>query len=63
MIECNKEKCNHRYIGDPKFALKKRFFQHLGYINTNKNESTYRKPFYTTRTFQTKFESHSIKKS
>jgi hypothetical protein len=34
MIECNKENCNQRYIGETKFDLKTRLSQHLGYINT-----------------------------
>ena len=36
MIECNKERCNQRYIGETKFDLKTRLSQHLGYINTKK---------------------------
>ena len=36
MIECNKENCKQRYIGETKFDLKTRISQHLGYINTKK---------------------------
>ena len=36
MIECNKENCNQRYIGETKLNLKTRLSQHLRYINTKK---------------------------
>ena len=32
MIECNKEKCKQRYIGDTKGSLAKRLSEHRGYI-------------------------------
>ena len=36
MIECSKETCKKRYIGETKHDLKTRISQHLGYINTKK---------------------------
>ena len=36
MIECSKETCKKRYIGETKHDLKTRISQHLGYIDTKK---------------------------
>ena len=36
MIECNKETCKQRYIGETKYDLKTRLSQHIGYITTKK---------------------------
>ena len=34
MIECNKEYCKQRYVGQPHRSLKKRLMEHKAYINT-----------------------------
>ena len=36
MIQCNKETCKMRYIGESDRELKKRLSEHKGYINNNK---------------------------
>ena len=41
MIECKKENCKKRYIGETERTLKNRLAEHLGYINTKKiNQAT-----------------------
>ena len=35
MIECNKDQCNQRYIGEGKRKLKHRLAEHIGYIKSN----------------------------
>jgi hypothetical protein len=34
MIECSKEKCKQRYIGEMKRSLSKRLLEHRGYITS-----------------------------
>ena len=38
MIECNKQACNQRYIGETDRTLFDRICEHLGYIRTKKHE-------------------------
>jgi hypothetical protein len=38
MIECNKPKCNQRYIGETERTLHDRICEHVGYIRTLKYE-------------------------
>ena len=41
MIECQKERCQERYIGETERSLKYRISEHIGYINTkNKSKAT-----------------------
>ena len=34
MIECDKERCRARYIGESERPLRKRFSEHKGYVNS-----------------------------
>ena len=36
MIECNKENCKLKYIGESERSMKDRLGEHKGYINNNK---------------------------
>ena len=36
MIQCTKENCQLRYIGESERALYERLSEHIGYIRTNK---------------------------
>ena len=47
MLECNKESCRKRYIGETEREVKKRINEHLGYIR-NKQTNTERKERSTT---------------
>ena len=38
MIECNKPKCNQKYIGEPESTLHDCICEHVGYIRTQKPE-------------------------
>ena len=38
MVECTKDNCKERYIGETERMFKDRIYDHIGYVN-NKNES------------------------
>ena len=40
MIECNKEKCHQRYIGETKRMLKARLADHRGYVANHDTTKT-----------------------
>ena len=37
MIECTKERCNQKYIGETERSLKDRISEHIGYVRTKKS--------------------------
>ena len=38
LIECQKDKCKERYIGETEHSLRTRFTQHRGYVNNNQTK-------------------------
>ena len=41
MVECNKDNCRQRYIGETEREFKQRIYEHLGYVrNQNINQAT-----------------------
>ena len=41
MIECTKERCNQKYIGETERSLKDRISEHIGYVRPKKtNQAT-----------------------
>ena len=48
LIECNKENCNQKYIGESKRSLKERFTDHKGYVKSS------------IQNFDTKNKAHTV---
>ena len=60
MIECNKQACKQRYIGETDRTLFDRICEHLGYIRTKKHEKA---TGHHSWSFPCKFDSYHFRES